>query len=80
MSLKQPDKNNLKVMNRDIIKYIAIIPMIAGHIVGCLIENVVLGSSTFLTIIQALAIFAPPIFSFLYRMDISIHVQKRNMQ
>ncbi len=57
-------KIELKIINRDIVKYIAIIPMILGHTISSFVEHDILASNTFLTVIQALAIFAPPIFFF----------------
>ena len=58
------NNNKLKIVNGDVIKYIAIIPMLFGHTISSLVEHDILESNTFLIVLQALAIFAPPIFFF----------------
>lgn len=64
MNLDQSEKSKLKVINRDAIKYIAIIPMLIGHMVGYLLENEILNNNTICSIMSAIALFAPPIFFF----------------
>lgn len=56
--------NNLKVINRDVIKYIAFIPMIIGHTVSLLQENNILQAHAAWIVLSAIALFAPPVFSF----------------
>ena len=58
------NNNKLKIVNGDVIKYIAIIPMLLGHTISSLVEHDILESNTFLIVLQALAIFAAPIFFF----------------
>lgn len=67
MTIKQSEnckKSNLKVIDRDVIKYIAVIPMIIGHMVAWFQENNILNSDTVWTVLAAIALFAPPVFFF----------------
>ncbi|MGN0594742.1 MAG: TraX family protein [Hominimerdicola sp.] len=57
-------KNNLKVIDRDVIKYIAVIPMIIGHTVSYFQENGILYFGTVWNVLAAIALFAPPVFFF----------------
>jgi len=36
------NKNELKILNRDVVKYIAIIPMLLGHTISSLVEHNIL--------------------------------------
>lgn len=67
MTIKQSENcknNNLKVIDRDVIKYIAVIPMIIGHTVAYFQENGILNSNTVWIVLSAISLFAPPVFFF----------------
>lgn len=58
------EKNSIKVIDRDTIKYIAAVPMIIGHFVSAFTEHGLLESNTLWTVLTALSCFAPPVFFF----------------
>ncbi|MBQ8108338.1 MAG: hypothetical protein IJ129_06290 [Ruminococcus sp.] len=59
------NKDKLKVIDRDLIKYIAIIPMAVGHYFSYLEDAGKLADKPlWIIILQQLALFAPPVFFF----------------
>ena len=67
MTIKQFENSkigNLKVIDRDVIKYIAVIPMIIGHMVAYFQESGFLSFGTVWTVLSAISLFAPPVFFF----------------
>lgn len=61
-AMQKTVNNKLKILNRDIIKYIALIPMALGHYVSFCEEAHVISHSVFSVIFSNIALIAPPIF------------------
>lgn len=57
-------KDDLKRFDHDIVKLIAIIPMTAGHLIGALMSNGIIGYSQLTFVLSTLALIAPPVFFF----------------
>lgn len=57
-------KEDLKKFDRDIVKFIAVIPMAIGHLIGALMSNGIIGYSQLTLVLSTLALIAPPVFFF----------------
>lgn len=58
-------ESRLKIINRDMLRYIAVIPMAVGHLIGYMTEYELITETTWwLNLLTYLSLIAPPIFLF----------------
>lgn len=60
------DKSRIRVIDRDVIKYLAVIPMAVGHFIGYMEEaGIITEKPLWLTILVQSSLVAPPVFFYL---------------